>query len=471
MTLDLEGHLSYALAHYYPSLTTVPAGQLLRLLTGSKPMSSDQLLQAASQLVPGLKDEPLISSVEPYLITAYCEWGRLWMFYQQFKQLTLQHRCVVAWRQRVIDDIARGKMDGNVLTAMQRLTATEQKLVGFSSKIRQILFVIGVVINGLILPLSITTMADGAEVVAAPAEPVAVNEQGVDNQEAPPAPETSWTSVSFRIAAQMAVFYLVQVTFMGPNRTAAPINATAVHEASIAQGKFSNRLVPGQLFDLHVTFSTEHAAKTDTEPFWALSDLEYGDFTAGELGDGSYFERLTVPVPLAVQNNATWYAHVAIIGQPQCARRTCNAEALYLNFTQPITIYMPLAKNITKRNLLRDTPATETAIVAADDAIPPIVVYYHENITITLLDPGTLTFKPTELPEPLRLHFRFNESSQRYLPAAAVDRFWQLGSDYFPLNSTTPEVHMRLAYQPVGMFRWQLEQQMTESWRVQVGLA
>jgi hypothetical protein len=310
-------------------------------------------------------------------------------------------------------------------------------------------------------------MADDPETDTAPAGAVD-GEDSSDGHEAQPEPESSWTNVAFRIAAQMAVFYLIQTTFMAPSKTAVPMNATSAKEVSIAQGKFSNRLVPGQLFDLQVTFNTDKAFKSGLEPFWGLSDLEYGDFTTGELGDGSFFERLTVPVPLEVQHNATWLAHVAIIGHSKCAktRTACTAQEVQLNFSQPITIYMPLAKNVTKRNLLSDAAVSEP--IPITDTTPPVVVYYHENITITLLDPGALTFKPTELPEPLRAHFSFNESSQTYLPAAAIDRFWQLGSDYFPLNSTTPHVQMRLAYQPVGMFRWQLEQQMTESWRVQV---
>ena len=118
-SLNVEAYLRHALTQDYPSLAHVDPANT----TSSRDMSPLQLLEvsASTAYYPGISHG-----------MAYGSWGRVWIFYQQFRQCTLQQRCIVAWRQGVLDGIAQGCVDGNVLTAAGRLEHPERKLLCLS---------------------------------------------------------------------------------------------------------------------------------------------------------------------------------------------------------------------------------------------------------------------------------------------------------------------------------------------------
>jgi hypothetical protein len=132
-SLGIVDHLCNALRTLYPSLESLSADVMYALLDAgsAEPLTIDQLLQAVAQLVAGEHAAiPPAQSEDAFIKEAYGEWGRLWMFYQQFRLLTLQHRCVVGWRQRILADILEGKLERNVYSAVQRLRLSDQKQLG-----------------------------------------------------------------------------------------------------------------------------------------------------------------------------------------------------------------------------------------------------------------------------------------------------------------------------------------------------
>lgn len=55
----------------------------------------------------------------------------------------------------------------------------------------------------------------------------------------------------------------------------------------------------------------------------------------------------------------------------------------------------------------------------------------------------------------------FYPASGEYYPVVFFNDYWNLHSDYQPVNETTPFLNFTVTYQPISLIRWQLYAGMT----------
>jgi hypothetical protein len=51
---------------------------------------------------------------------------------------------------------------------------------------------------------------------------------------------------------------------------------------------------------------------------------------------------------------------------------------------------------------------------------------------------------------------KFDNETGHYYPVLYLNDFWNLASEYTPINETTPELNLTLTYGPLSLFRWQM---------------
>lgn len=70
----------------------------------------------------------------------------------------------------------------------------------------------------------------------------------------------------------------------------------------------------------------------------------------------------------------------------------------------------------------------------------------------------------------LDIHFLPGEN--KYKPVIYMNDFWNMQRDYQPLNDTVEQLNLKLTYQPISLFKWQLyaAQSVRNKWTSFMGL-
>lgn len=61
-----------------------------------------------------------------------------------------------------------------------------------------------------------------------------------------------------------------------------------------------------------------------------------------------------------------------------------------------------------------------------------------------------------QLPSPLDEAVRFDLASNKYYPILFFNNYWNLGTEYQPINETVKTLNLTITYQPLSLFKWQL---------------
>ena len=90
---------------------------------------------------------------------------------------------------------------------------------------------------------------------------------------------------------------------------------------------------------------------------------------------------------------------------------------------------------------------------------------WHPNITINLVEDYT-PWQKGGVPAPLNDYIRFSDDGKHYWPILYFNDYWNLNSEYMPINDTTPTLTLRVTYAPISMFKWQMyaAQTMRNQW-------
>jgi hypothetical protein len=96
---------------------------------------------------------------------------------------------------------------------------------------------------------------------------------------------------------------------------------------------------------------------------------------------------------------------------------------------------------------------------------------WHPNMTIVVVEDYT-PWTPGAIPAPLNEFIEFVDGGQHYRPILFYNDYWNLQSDYTPINETTPKVNLSLTFHPMSLFKWQMyaAQGMRNKWYAQLGL-
>ncbi|KAK5993682.1 Putative lipid scramblase CLPTM1 [Cladobotryum mycophilum] len=170
--------------------------------------------------------------------------------------------------------------------------------------------------------------------------------------------------------------------------------------------------------------------------------------------------KFTVPKP--VQNNGTLWGHfyLGLSGSVLDPYEPGFDSDKAYHMVHPLTQYLPKKKDVKKRNLLDDLPASDAPEEVKDTSGPIIANYYHQNASFALV-PGLGVKDFASLHPAMKYFLRLEASGARdgsgqngwYYPLLFVNSFWQLKTHMTLLNDTVSELPLRIDLS--NMAAWQ----------------
>ncbi|EGT53012.1 hypothetical protein CAEBREN_03570 [Caenorhabditis brenneri] len=297
----------------------------------------------------------------------------------------------------------------------------------------------------------------------APADP-AVAANGEAEQ-----PRT-WGSIIFGILKQAMIFYFIS-SMMGKfggggqnkGNTTAPANVRGFPPST-------NIFAAGQLFDLYLYLDETDLPFKDFEKgnlFAKKTKLRYGDWTSGPNGDGSYKFEKTFETPAVLLKNQSYYLHAFIVKTGQSPnpsdRNYIKREVNY--GTYQLNKYKKKHYKKTANLLTGVSEQSEEDLAKAEIMKFEILNFWHPNISINIVDDHTNWVKGG-VPPPLDKDLKFSPNGEFYHPILFFNNYWNLGSEYMPINDTVKELKLSVTFYPLSMFRYQMyaSQNMKSQW-------
>ncbi|KAK4053964.1 hypothetical protein OIO90_003801 [Microbotryomycetes sp. JL221] len=184
-----------------------------------------------------------------------------------------------------------------------------------------------------------------------------------------------------------------------------------------------------------------------------------------------------VRLPQTVQNNGSLWADIFVSPagtspDPQSG----SFESEHLHIRKLLTRHHVYRKPRLTKKLLssaKQTPeeqAAEQAAIEAEKKAPKqIISYWHQNLTLEVVcNSGPVAY--SGLPPVLQKHIhraRGNETNAQgngyFYPITYANDFWLLREHMTPINSTTPELPLRITLSPTSHWKWQIMSSLDES--------
>lgn len=234
------------------------------------------------------------------------------------------------------------------------------------------------------------------------------------------------------------------------------------------QGKIpaSNIFDNGTLFDLYIYLSESenfNDYNDDKSLIWQEKNLVYGDWYSGDNGDGTreFYHKFTPSETL--KNNGSIFIYIYATKSGNALDPSKNNQVSY---TKKMLNKFKKIKYQQRHNLLTgETTASEEEIRKAQIMNQEIVSHWHPNLTINMVTDWT-NWVHGQVAPPLDEYIQFTHGGNNYKPVIFLNDFWNMQRDYQPLNKTIKELEIRLTYQPLSLFKWQLysAQAMRNKW-------
>ncbi|KIM75025.1 hypothetical protein PILCRDRAFT_827729 [Piloderma croceum F 1598] len=229
-----------------------------------------------------------------------------------------------------------------------------------------------------------------------------------------------------------------------------------------------------QPLSMHVHLSTSHNGdvfsaqwtsgwrKDQDEglPSFVWENITYGDWNDARIID------LDVKLPEHVTRNGSLWADIFVVkdgASPNPSNPSFDPHSVH-HSRKLLTRYLPKGKVRKEKNLLSGDE---------DDVEEPqpdtIVSHWHQNLTLALVSDATVVGYQ-QLP-PAVSNYIYVIPGQRdatgtqgyYLPIVFPNEFWNLRSQYNEINSTTPTLPLRITFQPMSYFKFQIFASMSQS--------
>lgn len=230
-------------------------------------------------------------------------------------------------------------------------------------------------------------------------------------------------------------------------------------------GPATNMFAKGDVMELYayVTESEEFSNSTyKASPFWHKPDVHYGDWESGEGKDGTYTFADTIKASESLMNNGSLYLHIFLVKEgfsPNPADEDNYSAKYTLHRYRTLTRCKRRKISRTMNLLTGETDAPSDLI--ATESTPseakflPCSTHWHPNLTMLLVDDNT-PWTQGAVPSPIKEYMEFYSPTNEYYPVLYFNDYWNLNEQYFPVNSTTPELELRLTLSPTSLLRWQL---------------
>ncbi|KAI9114334.1 hypothetical protein K1719_014562 [Acacia pycnantha] len=179
----------------------------------------------------------------------------------------------------------------------------------------------------------------------------------------------------------------------------------------------------------------------------------------------------------ALKHNGSLYAHVffALSGYSPDPNDPEYQPQSAFGRTHAVVIYLPKSKADKRKSLLGNSEDSSEDQVASevddsqenlkDDGPVEWASYWKPNITINLVDDFT-GYPKNGVPPNIAAHLNIDPISENYFPTVSFNEFWLLRNKLIPLNETVTELPLHLEVGPISMTKWQLFQQIDQSFQI-----
>lgn len=223
----------------------------------------------------------------------------------------------------------------------------------------------------------------------------------------------------------------------------------------------------GELVDMYVYLSESPifsvADRSSAELIWTQTEIP---LASGPERTGSFVYKPTE----SVHYNGSLYSHVVFarsgIDLNSPLLDEIPADSVF-TATHSLIRYLPERQNKTGVNLLT-TSANLTTQKAEPEAPKQWVSFLKPNLTIAMVD-HFVTYPKTNIPPPINQHLVLNADGQQ-LPLISFEDFWLLRDKLVPMNSSVEEVTLQLSVKPQKLWWWQIQQQMEQSFSMQINM-
>ncbi|KAL4237426.1 Cleft lip and palate transmembrane protein 1 like protein [Mactra antiquata] len=268
---------------------------------------------------------------------------------------------------------------------------------------------------------------------------------------------------------RMAVIYMISSFFRRGNTPTTPAT-TDGSKPPEAYAYTTNQFEKGAFMDMYVYIheSMEMKDFSDKYLFWSKKGLKYGDWESGPQGDGTHIFSGSIPATPTVQNNGSIYLHVYIVKEgnsPNPANKDLYRKRDTIYRSMQMNKYKKRKFLETKNLLTGETDVHPDLIKKPNSSSFEILSHWHPNLTINILDDHTSWVKG-HIPAPLDDYVEFVPGANKYLPVIYFNDYWNLNSDYQPINDTVKVLNLTLTFSPISLFRWQMyaAQGMRNKW-------
>ncbi|XP_073979619.1 putative lipid scramblase CLPTM1 isoform X1 [Rhodnius prolixus] len=302
---------------------------------------------------------------------------------------------------------------------------------------------------------------------------VSVQQNGENQQELAPeqpeAPRRSFLDITKSFIMRAMFMYFIASLFRRPQTDT---GSTGTPTKPPASNYFENYT----LMDMYVFLSEKEVFTEFDNPkflIWHKTGLVYGDWYSGPDGDGSYTIETSFIPSQNLRNNGSIYLHTYMIKR-EPTRSTNNNNKKFNSEITPremskekfsglnvayankqLNKYRKSRFTRTQNLLTGETVLTEKEIEEAEKNNEAIISMWHPNITINLVTDFTNWVEGT-VPFPLNEFLEFSLTGDYYKPVIFYNEFWNLLRDYQPINETTEQLDLRMTFQPLSLFKWQL---------------
>ncbi|KAG0595901.1 hypothetical protein M758_UG207900 [Ceratodon purpureus] len=211
-------------------------------------------------------------------------------------------------------------------------------------------------------------------------------------------------------------------------------------------------------------FGNEEALK------WYETNIPYAVWTPDSVRQTNF----TYIPSESVQQNGTLYAHVffARSGFSPDPENPEYARSATFSKRHSFVVYLPKPKVDNRKSLLsKDEKGdfTEPLLKAPEEQVDEgpseWVSFFKPNVTINLVDDLT-RYPRGGAPPQIVDQMAFDEVTGDYYPTIFFNEFWLLRDKLIILNETIKEVAVNMELGPISLTRWQLYQQIDQSFHL-----
>ncbi|GLU12178.1 hypothetical protein SLE2022_288790 [Rubroshorea leprosula] len=267
---------------------------------------------------------------------------------------------------------------------------------------------------------------------------------------------------------RIAVFWYFASKFFAPKRPVDPSQPAVV---------MSNLFQKGEPMDMWVYLSENEKFNdfgNDGSLVWHETNIPYatwGPESTRTLSMDYYPSE-------NLKHNGSLYAHVffAQSGYPPDPNDPEYKPQAAFGRTHVVVTYLPKSKADKKRSLLGTANGAEEGELAAqvvddgevdskDDGPVEWISHWKPNITINLVEDFS-RYSQNAVPPNIAPYINIDSTTGNYYPTIFFNEFWLLRDKLIAINETVNELPLNLEVSPISMMKWQLFQQIDQSFQI-----